>query len=261
MPRSSDTAAGWANYEWVGWWPPEPVVTGPYYAGDHYEEDNETVRVVLPEFPGWRFYVTFDPREGTAVGFEVAAGIGELGPPPRVSARLVRSLPIGEIQDLAKKEALRSKERYLANLSEATSNQPYTSAAHRWQATFDTDRQPGRRGRDDLEYAYLAAAYVAKVGAGSKRPVAELAEEMGHAPKQVRSALYEARERGLLKGAQRGVAAGELTEKARRLLGADSASGVIPKDARPFGMPEVDAVVNAYREQTMRTYLDRRDDG
>ncbi len=83
----------------------------------------------------------------------------------------------------------------------------------------------GRRGRDDLYYARIAGLYVARLAAGSRRPVADLADEWGAmrgrrdtAGSRISQAVHEARRRGLLTESPPGRAGGELTEKAKTIL-------------------------------------------
>jgi hypothetical protein len=79
--------------------------------------------------------------------------------------------------------------------------------------------RPGRRGRDDLDYARVAAQYVALLH--SQTPLKQLAEELRFNAKQVRNLLRKARDRGLLTEAPTGKAGGTLTPYALELLRAD----------------------------------------
>jgi len=92
-------------------------------------------------------------------------------------------------------------------------------------------RRPGRRGRGDLHYATWAAAYVARLEAGSRTPIKDLSHVPpitieGYvskaryvSPETVGDIIGEARHRGLLTSSPPGRPGGELTSKARRLLG------------------------------------------
>lgn len=79
-------------------------------------------------------------------------------------------------------------------------------------------RRPGRRGRPDKDYAEIAAEYVEAM-ANSEAPVKHLAAKLNYGEQTIRALLHEARERDLLTDASKGKAGGQLTEKARRMLG------------------------------------------
>jgi hypothetical protein len=85
--------------------------------------------------------------------------------------------------------------------------------------------RPGRRGREDLWFAQLAAAYVRFLEKGSRAPVRDLTawlrEDTGEklSEESVRQLVHEARKgRGMLTDAPSGRAGGALTPKARELL-------------------------------------------
>jgi hypothetical protein len=86
---------------------------------------------------------------------------------------------------------------------------------------FRSTPRPGNQGRDDLEYAAIAAMYVRMLGA-SRTPLRALVDELGpgYTAAAVRAMVNRARKRGLLTSAPPGRAGGELTEKARALLAA-----------------------------------------
>jgi hypothetical protein len=79
-------------------------------------------------------------------------------------------------------------------------------------------KRPGRAGRTDLDYARVAAAYVAALD--DPAPVRKVAEQLHLSPSSVRDLLHEARShrRGLLTTLKRGKAGGALTPKALQLL-------------------------------------------
>ena len=84
-----------------------------------------------------------------------------------------------------------------------------------------TSRRP--RAASDLRYAKVAARYVAAVTRGSRRPAAEVAEEMTrdggwYEPQHVKELTYEARRRGFLTPTRQGRPGGQLTEKALEVL-------------------------------------------
>jgi hypothetical protein len=79
-------------------------------------------------------------------------------------------------------------------------------------------KRPGRAGRTDLDYARVAAAYVAALD--DPAPVQKVAAQLHLSPSSVRDLLHEARShrRGLLTKLKRGKAGGALTPKALQLL-------------------------------------------
>jgi hypothetical protein len=114
--------------------------------------------------------------------------------PVEVTARLLRSMPIGAIH-----EAVNA---HLAGRGEVKGRLP----------------DPTKRGaRDDAYYAGWAAHYVRLAGASSA-PVSELAEKFGVTRDRVRNVLHLARQRGLLTRGTHGRAGGELTDKALAAL-------------------------------------------
>jgi hypothetical protein len=127
------------------------------------------------------------------------------GPPPPggLSYRLLRRLRVGALEAAAR--------RQMTEVPKVAAALPKTWAV-------DAARRPGSRGRDDVHYAEVAAAYVAAFKAGSDRPVVDVAESLFVAPKTVSNKLFRARERGLLTSPPRGRAGGELTDKAKALL-------------------------------------------
>lgn len=179
------------------------------------------VRVLHRDFPGWEFLVSFSPA-GAPVGFAVEAAVVvhpslgrwmREGKPPRdasappVTARFLRRVPVGEIQDIARR-AILEKGGLVAS--------PET--VERWSRAFQEVKRPGRAGRDDRAYAEVASLYVAKLETGPRTALRDLARELNYNDSQVRNMLYTARRRGLLTAALPGRAGGHLTEKAFTLL-------------------------------------------
>jgi hypothetical protein len=75
-------------------------------------------------------------------------------------------------------------------------------------------------GRDDRYYAELAAAYVALITAGSKRPTTDLmAQRREQSYARMRDQIHEARVRGLLSAGSPGKRGGSLLAPALALLG------------------------------------------
>jgi hypothetical protein len=82
---------------------------------------------------------------------------------------------------------------------------------------FDRNQRPGKRGRPDVFYAGVAKRYV-ELLISSSAPTKDLADELGKPVTSTRDLLHQARQRGLLTSPSKGLAGGELTEKARELL-------------------------------------------
>ncbi len=81
--------------------------------------------------------------------------------------------------------------------------------------------RPGRPGRPDAFYAEVASRYVDALDSGSRRPTADVAENLNYSAARVRDAVHEARERGLLsRPAAKGRPGGALTDRAKKLLAA-----------------------------------------
>jgi hypothetical protein len=74
-------------------------------------------------------------------------------------------------------------------------------------------KRPGPAGRQDHDYAAIAARYLAHVQAGDPTPITTLATDLGRPKSHVRELLTTARRRGLLSRTQRGRAGGRLTDK------------------------------------------------
>ena len=84
-----------------------------------------------------------------------------------------------------------------------------------------TDTKPrGPRAWSDRVYAEIAAAYVARIAAGSRRPVADLVRQRNLSYGQIRDAIHKSRHTlGLLtESRHQGAAGGSLTDKAKKLL-------------------------------------------
>ena len=198
-------------------------------------------RVTLSDdrFPDLLVEVTFSPS-AALVGFAVSRRSamndrrslhrtrsdigGKHKAPPRepnggleLTARLLRSLPVGEMTAYARQVMLSNAELLSRHQSGAA------RGAH-WKKALAEVPRPGRRGRPDLFYAQIAAMYVDELPS-SKRPVAAVAEELKYSADTVSGWLDEARRRRLLTRPPKsngrrsgGRAAGQLTANAIRLL-------------------------------------------
>jgi hypothetical protein len=155
-------------------------------------------------------------------------------PPGGIPTTVLRQIRLGPIYEFLASEisaqshrqrAARLKEEGLTEYAEAARSLAEVMAYEASEMGFDDFvRHPGRRGRDDLFYARLAARYVSLLVAGSQAPIRDLARELrdaGHdfSDEYVRQLINNARgRRDLLTEAPPGRAGGELTPKARRLL-------------------------------------------
>lgn len=179
-----------------------------------------TVTLLHADFPGWQFTLSFAHETSTPIGFEVMpqapllsqeelqeAWLGPnrhkrqaayVGTPRPLTARMLRRVPVGELQEVAR-----------ASLASSAT----IHSRSEWGRAFLETPRPGRRGRSDRDYAEVAALYVMR-----GHDVPALAKELGYSPSQVRNMLYTARRRKLLTAAPRGRAGGSLTDKAKELL-------------------------------------------
>jgi hypothetical protein len=152
----------------------------------------------------------------------VFVGTPEIAPTgrPRTSAdfglpsgtRRPRAIGVRQLHDLPIHAAEREvREKYLA---------PRRGSLKLLPGAWATNavRRPGRKGRDDLHYAQLAALYVELCKRGSRAPVKQLAAQQYLNQATIRNQLTEARNRGLLTRKKQGQTGGALTQKARRLL-------------------------------------------
>lgn len=125
---------------------------------------------------------------------------------PELTSRLLRRVPLGEVQAVAARAITQLTER--------------SHALGRWAQVLRDTPRPGKRGRPDRFYAELAADYCSQLGSSST-PVKDLADAVGYSESQIRNLLYEARRRDLLSSSPSGRAGGSLTTRARELLAAE----------------------------------------
>lgn len=78
--------------------------------------------------------------------------------------------------------------------------------------------RPGRRGRDDLFYATLAAEYDALCRGGSRTPTKDLAARHHLSTSQIGNLVHAARRKGFLSSGEKGQPGGVLTGKAERVI-------------------------------------------
>jgi hypothetical protein len=139
----------------------------------------------------------------TLIGLSFTHYAAEPWPPPPVTASVVRRAPI---------ELLYKQVRGYVLISESLGMGLDIDIRE-----FARHPRPGRRGRDDIYYARLAAEYV-ELLTTSSTPTKDLAEKHHYSATVMRDYLNQARSRGLLTRPERGRAGGQLTEKARDLL-------------------------------------------
>jgi hypothetical protein len=192
------------------------------------------------DFPGWSFVVGFSPN-GTPAGFRMTPTV-ELPPhdpltgrhdgltaldwwvrwnmapdAPALTARMLRSVPLGKLQAVARESWERRGENTARVYARNADRSPASAMAATLRPVVDAmELRPGRRGRTDREYAALSTLYVASMADRVTLP--ELASSLHLSPGTLRNQLYEARRRGLLTAAPKGRSGGELTPKGRELL-------------------------------------------
>ena len=148
------------------------------------------------------FYVS--PMGPQLVGLTINPWSHLPWPPPLLSTSIWRSAPTARLYEQAR---------------------GYLSIAREIGLTLDVDLgefkrdpRPGKRGRPDVFYAGIAKEYVDLLGE-STAPTRDLAQRLGYSSSSVaRDLLHQARARGLLTGTSKGLAGGQLTDKAKDLL-------------------------------------------
>jgi hypothetical protein len=187
-----DTATGLLNVAGAIPDPADPEQFSGYWMRAEVDDSAEPARIVelavtertLDEAP-----------PGSLTNRFLAAGGDPDVVPAGVTARLLRSVPIGAVHDAVN--------THLAGRGEVKGRLPDPTK---------------RSARDDAFYANWAAHYVRLAGVSSA-PVAELAEKFSVTRDRVRNVLHLARQRGLLTKGTHGRAGGELTDKALDALG------------------------------------------
>jgi hypothetical protein len=130
-----------------------------------------------------------------------------LPPHGGLSTRQLRGIRLGNFASLARQE-------FLLAPHDAFHEAGWLEGEERKEEQW---RGGGRRGRDDLHYALLAAEYVALLGT-TKKPNDVLAERRGETANAITAQIKKTRERGMLTRTRRGRPGGELTDMARKLL-------------------------------------------
>jgi len=194
-------------------------------------KDGTHVYLLVGDKPRWLVHYRMVSQDGRPVVAEirVTPPAGEL-PLGGVPARVLREITLELAYD-----ALRSvAETYVEGRSRDQHGPvPRTRQHDKWNewllggsldAILDTPHRPGRQGRSDLFYARIAEAYVALCDAGNRAPIRDLAarlreKEEWYSDESVRQLVNKARNRGLLTESPPGRSGGQLTQKARDLLG------------------------------------------
>lgn len=170
-------------------------------------QDGQLVVAELRVFPAEEAYPT--PGVWSAEVLGVAAPVPLGGLP----GRLLRRVRLGQ--------PAKHTERFLRMSKSKPLGQFFRELDLRAPAERSEPSRPQRprRGRPDLFYARLAAAYVKAVQRGEQRPIRWLATQRRTEPATIRDMVHEARERGLLTPATQGKSGGALTPRALAMLG------------------------------------------
>ena len=181
-----------------------------------------TVEVVCAEpiEGGWvAWWLLVPDEDGTPV-------VAELRIFPQVASVLAGGLPTNVVRK-ARPDYIRRLAhdffQYAADTQGAASARAVDS--HLTVAGYDPGRvklpakgRGGQRRLSDEHLAVVAAAYADRVGSGSRRPRAEVAELLGESSEWVRDRIVRARKAGILTAARHGLSGGRLTEKGSKLL-------------------------------------------
>jgi hypothetical protein len=163
----------------------------------------ETIDVEVEDLDGWRLrIVPVLTERGTEIAVLTISPAGGDVPPGGITAGVLRAVHVRELHLAARAAAAQ-----LRRFGDVPGLDSWTAA-----------RRPGRAGRAESYYAAWAAEYVNRL-ATSPTPVLDLADQHHLSPSQVRGILNAARRRDLLTAAPAGRAGGDLTAKARRILG------------------------------------------
>jgi hypothetical protein len=147
---------------------------------------------------------TFDPQVSTTQPVQIAIDPVEDGALP---PEALRRLGLTALRNATITNADRPVVKWLAGIHPA-SDEPWL-----------TSPRPGRRGREDRDYALWAKRYV-EANEESSHPIKKMtADHPGHSAEMLRAILNKARKRGLLTESPKGRAGGWLTKKAEALLG------------------------------------------
>lgn len=169
------------------------------------ESTRPQVQLTHVDFPGLLFTIQFEGREVFLFRCE-QWGVSPWKSATTPSARLLRRVPFGELVADAREMLIRRAQK-MPDL-------PQLQRVHDLAAALA--ERPGRRGRQDIEYARIAREYVARLD--EPAPVRALSEALFLSEQRTRNVLMEARQRGLLTTPPKGRAGGKLTAKAKAIL-------------------------------------------
>ena len=198
-------------------------------AGSSFDENGATGSVFFfsDSRPGIWLSLTLrlDGTE-TVTGVEVRLKDPERPGDVAIGARLLRSLPVGELTHRAMKELLDRADRgaqFAARHDQASQERAMLMGLALRSVPLGHKR-PGRRGRPREDYALLAVQYEEWQQTGDRLEV--LARQRHMSESALRAALNKARSEGFLTPAPPGRAGGRATEEAKALLrAASSAAG------------------------------------
>ena len=146
---------------------------------------------------------TFDREVSTSQPVQIVIDPVEDGALP---PEALRRLGLTALHNATISNAGRPVVRWLAGIHPA-SDEPWL-----------TSPRPGRRGREDRDYALWAKRYV-EANEKSPHPIKKMTtDHPGHSAEMIRAILNKARKRGLLSESPKGRAGGSLTKKAEALL-------------------------------------------
>lgn len=158
-------------------------------------DDGRLLRVAgqIGSDPWWTVTAVFEVEPGPPRLTDLHVGVMGGSAEPALTAEVLRSVPLAELAAEANRFL-----RFPTNLRQRPVPKP---------------------GGGDHTYAWWAARYMRHVDRGSRRPVADLAEEFDMTPTAARDLIHRCRAHGMLPKSRPGRAGGPLTAKARRLLG------------------------------------------
>ena len=180
--------------------------------------------IKLDELPGWNAVLRFEDVGGVARLRELRIIAGDIDAQiDRHETLTDLGLDLSEIAPDAELTSTMLRKVAIDRLSKLsrTGIHPELAALPRLQPFLIDRARPGRRGRDDIDYAKLAQQYVNEVNSGNPKPTKTLAETHHVSPSQMSQLINTARQRNLLTPAPKGRSGGELTEHAYALLNKD----------------------------------------
>lgn len=162
-------------------------------------------------------------------GWKVVVGVGvDDGQPAIVEVTVTKGHPISDFVRDSGGEVIydgppvEHARRVTTGMLRSISLMDVTDAANAWLVGSQLGRLPDplkdHGGRSDRYYAVWAAHYAKLLQKGSRSPIKDLAEKHGLDRDKVRDVIHQARVRGMLPKSSGGVADGQLTPKADRLL-------------------------------------------